>query len=347
MKIALVEIDGSHDECLYTQLLFVKGFSQETDLICASNMKNQVQYFDSLDAKYFFNFHGSKLKRILSVFKLWRLINKNKYNFVIFNTAQGSLIRNLMLLPYSKKINFIGVMHNGNKLIKSGNQRIINKKISKYFVLNEYVKSIQKDINNIKIASFYPIFFPKFKNFEIHKNLNEIWISIPGQLQNIRRDYMGLIASLNPKITPLNIKFLLLGKSNNQNDGTQIKKLIKDKGLESYFIFWERFIPNNEFHSYLNKSDFIMPLVSAKNEPAYLKYKISGSFNLAFAYKKPLLMEDSFSNIDDFKENAIFYNYKDINEIISTLNPIRNTYQNPKWSFEYQKNNYLEFITKP
>jgi glycosyltransferase involved in cell wall biosynthesis len=347
MKFALIEIGGSHDECLYSQLLFLNGKANETHLICSDNLKEQVSNFELFTTKYFFDFQSSKWQRIHSIYKLWRQIRKEKYDTVIFNTAQGSVLRSLMLLPYGKQTTFVGVMHNANKLFKSSSQQIISKKIKKYFVLNDYVTSIQEKLPHLEIASFYPIFFPEFKTGTISKPNDEIWICIPGQLQQKRRDYRGLINSLVSKSIPDNIKFLLLGRCTKENECAEIKEKIEKKGLNKNFVFWDKFIPNDEFYSYIQASDFIMPLVSAKNEPAYLTHKISGSFNLAFAYKKLMLMEGKFKYIEDFKENAVFYTYSSINEVLQNLDKellTEKRYQNSKWNLAFQQRKYLEFI---
>ncbi len=349
MKFALIEIGGSHDECLYSQLLFLKGEVNETHLICSVNLQKQVSNFKHFNAKYFFDFQSSKRKRLKSIFKLWLQIRKEKYDIVIFNTAQGSVLRSLMLLPYAKHTNFVGVMHNANKLSKSNSQKLISKRIKKYFVLNDYVTTIQKKLPQLKIASFYPIFFPKFKSISINKPKDEIWICIPGQLQQKRRDYRGLIDSLIADSIPNNLKFLLLGRCTKENECAEIKERIEAKGLDKHFVFWNKFIPNDAFYSYIQISDFIMPLVSADKEPAYLTHKISGSFNLAFAYKKPLLMEASFKHIEDFQENALFYEYATMNEMLKDLNSnilSKSRYYNPKWELDYQQQKYLEFIKR-
>jgi len=347
MKFALIEIGGSHDECLYSQLLFLNGEANETHLICSENLKKQVSDFEYFEAKYFFDFQTSKWKRVRSIYRLWKQIRKEKYDIVIFNTAQGSVLRSLLLLPYAKYTNFVGVMHNAHKLFKSSSQKIISRRIKKYFVLNDYVTTIQERLPQLKIASFYPIFFPKFKSVAIDKPTDETWICIPGQLQKKRRDYKGLIDSLSAESIPDTIRFLLLGRCTKENECAEIKEKIEKKGLSKNFVFWDKFIPNDLFYSYIQKSDYIMPLVSAENEPAYLTHKISGSFNLAFAYKKPLLMEERFQHIEDFKENALFYKYTTLTEVLKNLDKElskKSIYQNNKWSLSYQQHKYLEFV---
>ena len=56
-------------------------------------------------------------------------------------------------------------------------------------------------------------------------------------------------------------------------------------------------------------------------------------------------MEQIFSEIEDFKETAFFYDYTNFERIFDVINHSeKKVYKNPKWSFEYQKQNYLDFI---
>ena len=53
-----------------------------------------------------------------------------------------------------------------------------------------------------------------------------------------------------------------------------------------------------------------MPLVHP-SKPQFRKYlteKISGTYNLAFAYKKPMLCPEDMAVYEDFKDTSVFYN---------------------------------------
>ena len=174
------------------------------------------------------------------------------------------------------------------------------------------------------------------------KPKKEIWITIPGGFDFNKRDYTIL---KKWKITK-DIKIIFLGNYNNLKAIKFINNLKSHPSFSS-FIFFDNYISNELFHDYIMQSDFILPLIHP-NVPyynLYLKYKISGSYNLAFAYKIPLLIEQSFSEVMDFQENSIFYNYKNINNIFNLINKnSKEFYQNPKWEFEYQKEKYLSFV---
>jgi hypothetical protein len=150
----------------------------------------------------------------------------------------------------------------------------------------------------------------------------------------------------------LPIKFFLLGNgSHSHGNGKELKQLIAKHGLDEYFVWWDGFMPNNVFHAYLKQCDAIMPLIHPINADLqkYIHDQISGSFNLAFAYHKPLVMYDFYKGYADFKENALFYGLDNMAEVIKRmpeeLGQIQGKiYQSPKWAFDYQAAHYIDFL---
>ena len=104
----------------------------------------------------------------------------------------------------------------------------------------------------------------------------------------------------------------------------------------------------------MNESDIILPLIDpeVKFYKEYSTSKITGAYSSAFNFHKPLLMHKSFSNIDDFKQLAIFYDDKNfidtINDLAkdkSQLKEKSNKYNEmEKFSFEYQMKKYIKFL---
>ena len=198
----------------------------------------------------------------------------------------------------------------------------------------------------IRLQSFYPIYFPSFSN-PLHKPGNEVWLVIPGSIDFKRRDYNRLIHALKKSSPPENLKFVLLGRLNSAfEDGKTLLESISKHNLQHYFITFESFIPNEVFHAYIKNADFVLPLLVLQD--AYLKYKISGSFNLAFAYKKPMLCHNFFEPIPDISKNAVFYDSNSLSEVVQTLSCNKTTskalYTDPKWDFDFQRDRYITFL---
>ena len=350
MKVALIEIGGSHDECLYSQLLYLKANSHSVTLICSSDLKGQVKSFTEADEQLFFEFKGKGLlSRMLNVLHIRKALLKGGFEKVIFNTAQGNLVRSLLKLPFPKSMEFIGTIHDLKKLPKSFTQRQITKKIKKYFVLNDYLLADIPENYSANFSVYYPIFFPKFNLLELQKPADEIWIGIPGRVEFGRRDYETLLEALT-SLSDIRVKFILLGKSEATEEDSVEKELVS-RGLNSYFKIWNSFINNDEFHSYLQQCDFIMPLIHPEKKAyyTYFKHQVSGSYNLAFAYKTPLLCDEKFSVYTDFSENAVFYSESNLADVIKNLSTLKieiesTSYREEKWLLETQQRNYNNFI---
>ncbi|MGY8932962.1 MAG: hypothetical protein ACKVIM_02190 [Flavobacteriales bacterium] len=343
IKIALIEVGAMHDECLHSQIQFLKHKNHEVTLFCHSDLEARVKDLPDVSKIIYLDL-GTKIKKYYTWYKIRKYLINNNFSKVIFNSAERNILKLIFFIP--TKIECIGTIHNAHKLIKTDYQKKITKRLKKYLTLNDFIKNnIQKEkLTSNKISCYYPIFFPKAKR-SLVKPKKEIWITIPGGFDFNKRDYYIFKNWQIPKHT----KIIFLGKYNN----LEARKFIIDlKSHSSFssFIFFDNYISNELFHDYIMQSDFILPLIHP-NVPyynLYLKYKISGSYNLAFAYKIPLLIEQSFSHVEDFEENSIFYNYKNINNIFNIIKKnSKEFYQNPKWEFEYQKEKYLSFIFGP
>ncbi len=343
MNIAIIEVSESHEECIYSQVSFLKDAGHNIDLFIHPKIKSQINDYVHLiknitiiDFETPSLFHRLKLQQ--------RLFNNlKKYDRIVFNTASSSkTVRNLCVLLKFSKVECIGILHNVKKLEKSFTQRIISYKIKKYFVLNDFLK-LNKKPKNIKIESFYPIFFPKYdKDNTIKKE--HIWITIPGRIYFDKRDYHSLLDMLENQKIPTELKFIILGNINTK-DGSNFMESILNKGLKNHFMFFQEHILNRDFYNYIDKSDYIMPLLQ-KEGKNYLQYKITGAFNLAFAFKKRLFCEKDFNCIPDLKQNGIFYTEENfISSLHKVLHKEKNEiYKDKKWSYTYQKNRYINFI---
>lgn len=350
MKIALIELSSSHEECLYSQIKILKSdASNEVHLIVNESLQKSVSYHDLLDKFTAVKFR-SGFKRVFDLLILWKLIQKESYDKVILNTAQSNNIRDFFIMPYSSKIDFIGVLHNIKKLENSFSQKIISLRVKKYFVLSDEFKEQVLKLNkrHLKVESFYPIYFPNIStNLEV-KIMDDLWITIPGSVEFNRRDYQLIFESLQKTKLNRNIKILFLGRlKKTSSEYEYISKKIQELKLENNIILFDRFIENDEFYSYIENSDFLLPLIhlNPDKNSAY-KYKITGTFNLAIGFKKPMLLHECFKNHDDFINNAIFYNDDNLISMLNKVSPneIEHAFIDKKWNFETQMNKYIKFI---
>ncbi|MFN5910344.1 MAG: hypothetical protein ACK45H_03325 [Bacteroidota bacterium] len=348
-RIALVELHDSHDECLLSQLYALKNAGCHVTLICTErvNARNPffLPYVDVLetieltgDAWGDFN----KMRRLIHYFR------REKIEKVVFNTAQGGNVRNLCLLA-PKEIEFIGIIHTLNKFRGSFTQRIIDRKIRKYFVLNGHFLTQIPPRKGRSVTSFYPLRFPAFQ-VELEKPHGELWIGVIGGVENRRKDLLGsveLIAQL-----PDHVKVFFLGKSDpkHENSADFLSALAK-KGMNSRVKIFDHFVAAEEFDAHLRKMDLIWTMIHPETTCAqeYFSNQIPGGLNIALAYGIPMLnhayyvkeWEDLKYSIgytlDTFKED--FENgTKGIDILRSEMKSV------PRFTAVFQEKSYLDLL---
>lgn len=355
MKVVFVEVGGSHDECLHSQIDFIKNEGGNISIITTSEQHSRLKKIYPEESITIIDFKNkNKFKRILLVIKLRKLIINSQPDYVLFNTAEGNIIKYLSFYSFPSKIKFRGIQHTIKKVGKSGSQKFISRLVDKYFVLGDYLLDQIPKKHRDKFQTIYPIILPKVEiNNTVNKAKNEVWFCIPGSVEFNRRDYLSLIDVLKKNNIPKNYKFILLGRTDLKTEDcdTLLSEIEKHK-LQDYFISFKGFIPEDHFQEYLELSDFILPLISSKN-PTYRKFlheQISGSFSLAFASKKTMLIDQFFSAYTEFIDSSLFYTEDSFESVI--LNSLaekekKQFYQLNMWNYNHQKSQYLNHLTKP
>jgi len=353
-EILLAEFNKSHTEVLHSQILFFLKKKYHVNLW----INKEAEFEDVYNGKVKIIREDTKVSslNIGLLYKVVRFIQRNKIKKVVLNTAHGILIRNLCLLLMNSNVEVIGVIHQAHKLIKSSTQKIISKKIRKYFVLNDYVKEYMNNLqqNTYRINSFYPVFF--HNNESNNSNVNDkIIITVPGNVIQNRKDYLFLLRSIITLDKELKEKFqfIFLGTASKSESAEVFNLINKNKLEESFVKIYKKRVPENEFIDMLQHSDYIMPLIhpSSHSYNEYMATEISGAFNTAFAFKKPLLMYGSFKKFEDFKKFAVFYDEKSFESLLERISKhdltkeIKKNYLNyRKFDLDFQTENYIKFI---
>ena len=96
---------------------------------------------------------------------------------------------------------------------------------------------------------------------------------------------------------------------------------IHEEGLEKYFISFEGFVEHRRFYEHLSMSKLILPLITpgSLDYDDYLKYKITGTYNLAWGFQRPMLMHESFKEYRIFRETSFFFRSGEMIQTIKTL----------------------------
>ncbi|MDC6384481.1 hypothetical protein D2V93_05815 [Flagellimonas taeanensis] len=351
-KVALVEFNSYHDECLYSQIKFLTDSGHTVTLVISEQIHERAsEYVRLAEEVIIFQRSSQKnlFKRIAFTLGLSRFFRKKMMETLIFNTASSRLEVILLSHLLKRKTKLFGILHNLKKVNHSFSQKLINKAIKKFFVLNDFLlDSVKLEDSSLKLGAFYPIFFPAYDSTAPAKPKEETWISIPGKLDFGRRDYFLVAKALEKTQAKSNLKILILGSTNvNDPKSQEFLDHIKTHDLQDNFITFDAFLDNDTFHDYIKKSDYILiPLDSVGDN--YAKYKIMGCYNQAFGYKKTLISPIGLEHIPDMESHSIFFNGADgLSEIFAKMSngkSDKKEYVSKKWDFAEQKNSYITFL---
>jgi hypothetical protein len=348
-RIALVEIGGSHDECILTQVNALKTRKTEIHLICDSKVRERNEYLNAeFKEIYEVNTTGSALGDVRLMRGIIRYLKENRIEKVVFNTAQGGHIRNLALMM-PKSIQCYGIIHTIRKFNESFTQKIIHKMIKRYAVLSDDLLKRVKPNSKINVRSFYPIEFPVRKE-EKSENGNEIIIGIPGGVENRRKDLAAFSEMISQ--TPENIRFIFLGNSDfSRSDTQEFIATLEAGNLMKRVELFDHFIPTGEFFTRIQACDFLLPLIHPDTPSAdeYIVNQISGSFSLSFGLKIPLLIHEAYQTEDDLQKSAFFYTPEHFCKKLESAieerpNKIVEIDSVSKWKNAFQHRNFVQFI---
>jgi len=355
-KIILVEFSVSHTEILHTVISFLNSSGYEVHI--------WVNRDSGLDAtlvpdtvKINLRKNNSIISNLTFTLRLFVYILRHGISKVYINTAHGLLVRNFCLLSYLFSFEIIGLMHHGEKMKGSKTQAVISGKIKKYFVLSDYIRSNMEKLygNKYKFSVFYPIILKKPSDFK--KQLrNEILICIPGEISDKRKNFKILLDTVrdNKERINGNIIFDVLGKVKYEWNQRYLKEMNSPE-LNNIFITYKEYISNDRFYERISECDLILPLIipGVENFDNYLKYQISGAYNMAYIFKKPLLLYDNFKEMEEFRDISVFYNEENFSEVLQGLADRKDLFdklsQNIKTSkrldFDYQRKKFMEFLS--
>jgi len=356
-NIALIELGGSHDECLYSQVLFLKKHGYRVHILIFSDHLPRIDKWNEVD-------NWQTFKPASGFFNEWKLAKKlrkyllrNNIRKAIINTAEGNIIRMLTLFP-GRGISYVGLIHLSRKLWSSKSQKIINRRIKKYFVLADFIADNLSEADpSLKISYFYPVNFPSDKDPAISNDEDlagspeKLKVCIPGAVDFARRDYSALMDEISQAGIPEDIRFVLLGRTTSP-DAKKLLSRIHDEKLEKHFTWFDGFVESRVFYSQLTSSDLILPLITpgSYDYHDYLRYKITGSYNLAWGFHIPMLMHDSFSGYQIFRKTSVFYS---TGQMLKTLEGLEmdalrslrsGIAQMDDFNFKLQAENYVKFI---
>lgn len=348
-RIVLVEIGGSHDECLLTQLSALKKADYDILLVVNKEIEERNPSFkEYASAIHIYNSHDSKAKNRRELNKAWRMMRAFRPEKVILNTAQGNEIRHLSTRAWFSKIEFVGIIHTTRKFEGSFTQKWINLQVKKYLLLSEFLLNKIKVPRGVKAGYFYPIKFPRVLTSTGSEKKN---VCIIGGVEERRKDLKGFL-QMASNLKDKEIQFVFLGKSDtSKSDVRLFMKELKDNGLMNQVKVYKQFVSQEEFNNQLSGAMLILPLVHPNTPSAdqYFRNQISGAMSVSFGYKIPMLIHEGYEHINEMKVASFYYNESNFEKVLELAilenKTKRSEMENhDPYQLETQEKRYLEFI---
>jgi hypothetical protein len=237
---------------------------------------------------------------------------------------------------------------------RSFTQRLISRRIRRYYVLMDYLLGDLPASTGCRFAAVSPIFHAASAPEATAKPPGEFWICIPGEVEFRRRDYQGLAEAVRKTPPDPRIRFILLGSAQTK-DSAAFLELLGRTGRSSQFLVFPDYVRQEVFAGYLARCDVILPLThpGIGLYADYRHHQVSGSFLEALAYSVPMLLDGSWTGVREFEEISLFY---DLEELIPTINrlaqdsnplaQVRDRYaRSQTFSFTEQQRRFLEMLT--
>jgi hypothetical protein len=350
-NIALVELGGSHTECMHLQIKALKESGYNVFIICNSSLFDDFPDKHLFDGYQLHQIEHSIKSQIKCILKTRQFFKRNRITSAVFNTSEINIVRNLLLFPLPAVTNYVGIVHNGKYLESSTSCKIVSRRVRKYFVLSRTIRDCLNIKLNVKVDAFYPIYFPEYPKADLpDKKSGELWITVPGSISPDRKELDSLLTSIENTALDKSVHLILLGKIHGDKY-PELAGRISSLSKSNNIVMFDSRVPDDIFSSYMNLSDIVMPLIHADT---YGNCRISGSYNLAYGYKIPLYMEQKLSHFPDFKNIALFYDQsQNIAAQINTLAGNReelskcreNLLSHPIYNTAAQCKHYIDLIT--
>jgi hypothetical protein len=347
-KVALIEVGGSHDECLLSQLVALKRRGCAIVLVVNKRIhERNPQFNEWVDEWIDVDFVGKAWKDFTLVRKMMKDIKNTGAKRVIFNTGQGGIVRNAVVLCLFSKLKFFGIIHTTRKFQGSTTQKVISWKMKRYLVLSQHLLQSVDPPKNVHLDYFYPLRFPSFP--EKTKEVKELQITLIGGVESRRKDLSGFIGMI---AKTENVHFTFLGKSDPTTDEVKtMNEQLAFHGLSERVTLFDAFVSHEKFDEVLQDSDAILPLIHPNTLSAdqYFRNQIAGAMTASFSYKIPMLLHQGYAAIKEMETAAIYYEIDTFDQAIVTLGKEKESIkgamsEHTSYQQEFQESRYADFI---
>ncbi len=348
-RAALIEITGSHDECLYSHVAMLRAAGYAVRVVLREDVRGKQGDLGDVEAVDYVPFAAGGWRTWRDALHLRRLLAQQKVDLVVFNTAEGRRVRNFCLLP-GRMPPRLGVLHNGHKLGASFTQRCIERRVRDYLVLSEFIAKQAPRRRGVRVTPFYPIYFPAVPHVPRRAAFSVV---VPGRIDFRRRDYELLLTVAAAGDLPSDLHFVLLGDGSSR-DGAVLRERLQRLGVAQRFTVFDHFVDQSILLGETAAADLVLPLLTPRMQehPQYLTGKISGAYNLAYGLAVPMLLHESFGDITELARGGVFFADGQLSASLGRLyeNPAilaelrQRLGSNPSFSIEAQRQHYAAAI---
>lgn len=237
-------------------------------------------------------------------------INSDSFDMVIFETLQGlpflrSSYKNLRLIKSKKS----AIVHNTD--VWAGEKRNVSTSLKvndlfSHFYFKRWLKNLdylitledaqteymekRTNFDRSNIITLRGKFaFEEDKNDAFDYSKEDVFLVIPGNVDQTRRDYLGFLKIFKKFANENeNVIVYLLGKMLDQD----IKKYVLSSGiLKDRVKFWDDFVPNEEFEQIISIAHFVFLPVAGSYR--YGITKITGPLYDALVKGKPVIISNN------------------------------------------------------
>jgi hypothetical protein len=317
MKIAIFEVSSpNHSVMIYNWVEICKENGWGFKVYTTSEIYDQISQHLSLRREEIHIIKNINFFEILKV--TWEM---KSFDFLMVTSLQNNFLYYLIILFSKTKI--VLTIHNLNTWFVYRNISSIKgavKHIVRVFWkirVHGYIVNSQNMVDYIShhhLTKKYYEYIPFSLRYIPVSALDQkdkehsLTITYPGMVSKNRKkyDYFLRLAFDFP-----NIKFILLGKLNLKEGGSDIKREILNLSLKNV-TYYEVFVDESEFDTILRGTDVLFSFVNVNYDnqgvqEVYGKTKDSGVSYLMSEYGLPLLVNNDFKNLSYLDAATLYY----------------------------------------
>ena len=307
VHIALVELYRSHDEVLYPLLEAARGLGAQVTLAVHPDIVERMDWTGSATVLTV-EAEQPLPGRIRALSALRREFRHRGVSHVVINTLSSPPARDLALL-LRKDARVVGVVHDTRRLRGMGTLQWLARVVDGFLVLGEHVLASVPRRHLPRVTPFVPGVAPIGPAAGLPRTAGEFRVCVPGHPEWDRKDYYALVRAVRDGLDP-RIRFVLLGNTGADDAGAaRLRAMLEDDSLNGRLISPKRFLAPGEFSGWARACDAVLPLIhpSCRAYPEFLDYRVSGSWNVAYAAGLPLLLERGFEKHPSLHPGTMFY----------------------------------------